>query len=76
MRQQSTSKVRHLPRPGWQGLKMGTKGFASLEGVFPTPNSQGTITQGKPPKMPRYEGKLKDGRSMIWSPTSAASAKT
>jgi cytochrome c6 len=44
-----------------KGGKMGTRDFASPE-VKAESDAQlaDTITKGKPPKMPAYEGKLKD----------------
>jgi len=44
-----------------KGGKMGTRDFASPE-VKAETDAQlvDTITKGKPPKMPAYEGKLKD----------------
>lgn len=44
-----------------KGGKMGTKDFASPE-IKAESDAQliETITKGKPPKMPAYEGKLKD----------------
>lgn len=44
-----------------KGGKMGTKDFASPE-IKSQSDAQltETITKGKPPKMPSYEGKLKD----------------
>ena len=44
-----------------KGGKMGTRDFASPE-VKAETDAQlvGIITKGKPPKMPSYEGKLKD----------------
>lgn len=47
--------------PDGKGGKMGTKDFASAE-VQGMSDAQLTeaVTKGKPPKMPAYEGKLKD----------------
>jgi cytochrome c6 len=47
--------------PDGKGGKMGTKDFASPE-IQKETDAQlvETITKGKPPKMPSYEGKLKD----------------
>ena len=47
--------------PDGKGGKMGTKDFASPE-IKAESDAQltETITKGKPPKMPSYEGKLKD----------------
>lgn len=47
--------------PDGKGGKMGTKDFASPE-IKAESDAQltETITKGKPPKMPAYEGKLKD----------------
>ena len=47
--------------PDGKGGKMGTRDFASPE-VKAETDAQLTeiITKGKPPKMPAYEGKLKD----------------
>jgi len=47
--------------PDGKGGKMGTKDFASPE-IKEESDAQltETITKGKPPKMPSYEGKLKD----------------
>jgi cytochrome c6 len=47
--------------PDGKGGKMGTKDFASPE-VAGMSDAQLTeaITKGKPPKMPAYEGKLKE----------------
>lgn len=44
-----------------KGGKMGTKDFASpdIQGESDAQLTE-TITKGKPPKMPSYEGKLKD----------------
>jgi cytochrome c6 len=44
-----------------KGGKMGTRDFASPEVQKETDEQlTGIITKGKPPKMPSYEGKLKD----------------
>ena len=47
--------------PDGKGGKMGTKDFASAEvqGLSDAELIE-TISKGKPPKMPAYEGKLKD----------------
>ena len=47
--------------PDGKGGKMGTKDFASPE-IKAESDAQliETITKGKPPKMPSYDGKLKD----------------
>lgn len=47
--------------PDGKGGKMGTKDFASPE-IQKETDAQlvETISKGKPPKMPSYEGKLKD----------------
>jgi mono/diheme cytochrome c family protein len=59
----ATYKAKCAPCHGADGKggKMGTKDFASAEiaGLSDAQLTE-TITKGKPPKMPAYEGKLKD----------------